>query len=147
MERILSDRAPAPVGPYSQAVAHGEWVFVSGQIPLDPDSGDLVDGEIEAQAEQVISNLSAVLEAAGSSLTRVVRATVYVTDLALFARINAVYERHFTGDPRAGAGDGRGRRATPRRRRRDRRHRAALNRRRPGGRRGRPRSERSRDAG
>jgi 2-iminobutanoate/2-iminopropanoate deaminase len=99
VKRIQSDAAPAPVGPYSQAVSHGDYVFASGQIPLDPATGAIVPGEIEAQVEQVIANLAAVLEAAGSSLTRVVKATVYVTDLALFARINAVYARHFTGDP------------------------------------------------
>jgi 2-iminobutanoate/2-iminopropanoate deaminase len=99
LKAIESQAAPAPVGPYSQAVAHGEWVFASGQIPLDPETGKLVPGEIEAQTERVIANLSAVLEAAGTSLARVVKATVYVTDLALFARINAVYARHVTGDP------------------------------------------------
>ena len=97
MERIHSERAPAPVGPYSQAVAHAGLVFASGQIPLDPRTGKLVPGEIEAQTEQVIANLAAVLDAAGSGLARVVKTTVYVTDLALFARINAVYARHFTG--------------------------------------------------
>lgn len=99
MKAVRSEAAPAPVGPYSQAVVHGEWVFASGQIPLDPATGALVEGEIEAQTEQAIANLGAVLEAAGSSLARVVKATVYVTDLALFARINTVYARHFTGDP------------------------------------------------
>ena len=97
MEPVHSENAPAPVGPYSQAVAHAGLVFASGQIPLDPRTGKLVPGEIEAQTEQVIANLSAVLAAAGSSLARVVKTTVYVTDLALFARINAVYARHFTG--------------------------------------------------
>ena len=97
MERVHSERAPAPVGPYSQAVSHAGWVFASGQIPLDPRTGKLVAGDIEAQTEQVIANLAAVLEAAGASLARVVKTTVYVTDLALFARINAVYARHFTG--------------------------------------------------
>ena len=97
MERVQSERAPAPVGPYSQAIAHAGWVFASGQIPLDPRTGARVQGEIEAQTEQVIANLAAVLEAAGSSLMRVVKTTVYVTDLALFARINAVYARHFAG--------------------------------------------------
>jgi 2-iminobutanoate/2-iminopropanoate deaminase len=99
VERVHSDGAPAPVGPYSQAIAHAGWVFASGQIPLDPRTGKRVEGEIEAQTERVIANLTAVLEAAGSSLARVVKTTVYVTDLALFARINAVYARHFTGDP------------------------------------------------
>jgi 2-iminobutanoate/2-iminopropanoate deaminase len=97
VERVHSERAPAPVGPYSQAIAHAGLVFASGQIPLDPRTGKLVSGEIEAQTEQVIANLAAVLEAAGSGLARVVKTTVYVTDLALFARINAVYARHFTG--------------------------------------------------
>jgi 2-iminobutanoate/2-iminopropanoate deaminase len=72
-------------------------VFASGQIPLDPHTGRSVEGDIEAQTERVIANLAAVLEAAGSSLARVVKTTVYVTDLALFARINAVYARHFSG--------------------------------------------------
>jgi len=91
--------APAPVGPYSQAIVHGDLVFASGQIPLDPATGELVDGEIEAQAERVIANLRAVLEAAGSSLDRVLRTTVYLVDLSLFPRVNAVYARHFTGEP------------------------------------------------
>jgi 2-iminobutanoate/2-iminopropanoate deaminase len=99
-EEIRSDRAPAPVGPYSQAVAVGEWVFASGQIPLDPATGALVTGEIEAQTERVLDNLEAVLAAAGSSLERVVRTTVYLADLTHFARMNAVYERRFTGTPR-----------------------------------------------
>ena len=73
-------------------------MFASGQIPLDPRTGALVAGDIEAQTERVIANLAAVLEAAGSSLAQVVKTTVYVTDLALFARINAVYARHFRAE-------------------------------------------------
>ena len=95
MERIRSERAPAPVGPYSQAVAHAGWVFASGQIPLDPRTGALVPGEIEAQTEQVLANLAAVLEAAGSSLARVVKTTVYVTDLREWAVVNETYGRYF----------------------------------------------------
>jgi 2-iminobutanoate/2-iminopropanoate deaminase len=87
------------VGPYSQAVQAKDLIFASGQIPLDPASGKLVPGDIEAQAEQVIANLSAVLEAAGSSLQRVVRTTVYLVDLSHFPRVNAVYARHFVGEP------------------------------------------------
>jgi 2-iminobutanoate/2-iminopropanoate deaminase len=98
-EEIRTGGAPAPIGPYSQAVACGDWVFASGQIPLDPATGELVGGGIEVQTERVIENLAAVLEAAGSSLERVVRTTVYLTDLALFARMNAVYTRRFTGRP------------------------------------------------
>ena len=99
MRGVRSDSAPAPVGPYSAAVVQDGWVYASGQIPLDPASGVLVEGEIEVQVEQVLANLTAVLEAAGSSLSRVVKTTVYVTDLALFARVNAVYARHFTSEP------------------------------------------------
>jgi 2-iminobutanoate/2-iminopropanoate deaminase len=98
-EEIRSAGAPAPVGPYAQAVAVGQWVFASGQIPLHPASGELVAGEIEAQTERVLDNLAAVLEAAGSSLAHVVRTTVYLTDLGLFTRMNAVYARRFTGSP------------------------------------------------
>ena len=92
--------APAPVGPYSQAVVAGGFVFASGQIPLDPRTGKLVSGEIEQQTERVLENLRAVLEAAGSSLERVVKASVYLVDLALFPRVNAVYARAFASDPK-----------------------------------------------
>ncbi len=99
MREVRSDGAPAPVGPYVQAVSHQGLLFCSGQIPLDPSTGRLVEGEIEAQAERAIENLRAVLEAGSSSLTRVLRTTVYLTDLALFPRVNHVYARHFLGDP------------------------------------------------
>jgi 2-iminobutanoate/2-iminopropanoate deaminase len=99
LKEVRTDRAPEPVGPYSQAVVHRGLVYASGQIPLDPATGAMVEGEIEAQAEQVFANLRCVLEAAGSSLDRVLRATVYLTDLSLFPRVNAVYAKHMTGDP------------------------------------------------
>jgi len=99
MREVKTPDAPAPVGPYSQAVLHGSLVFASGQIPLDPKTGKLVVGDVEAQTERVIQNLHAVLEAAGSSLDRVIKTTVYVTNLAEFARINGVYARFFKGDP------------------------------------------------
>jgi 2-iminobutanoate/2-iminopropanoate deaminase len=97
---VLTPGAPAPVGPYSQAIVTGGFVFASGQIPLDPATGKLVEGEFEAQAERVLDNLRAVLEAAGASLDAVVRTNVYLTDLALFPRLNAVYGRYFTADPK-----------------------------------------------
>ena len=97
---VRTSAAPAPVGPYSQAVVAGGFVFASGQIPLDPATGKLVDGEIEAQTERVLDSLRAVLEAAGSSLGQVVRASVYLVDLALFPRVNAVYARYFGSDPK-----------------------------------------------
>jgi len=100
IREVRSDAAPRPVGPYSQAVVAGGLVFASGQLPLDPESGQLVEGDMAAQTERVISNLRAVLEAAGASLARVVRVTVYLADLADWPRMNEVYARHFTGDPK-----------------------------------------------
>ncbi len=100
MREARSDAAPTPVGPYSQAVEHDGWIFASGQIPLDPTSGELVGGEIEDQTRRVLANLRAVLEAAGAELRDVVRTTIYLVDLSHFPRVNAVYAEHFTGEPR-----------------------------------------------
>ncbi len=100
LREIRSAAAPAPVGPYSQAIEAGGFVFCAGQIPLDPKTGQLVDGPVEAQAERVLANLSAVLEAAGTSLARVVKTTVFLADLADFARMNEVYTRWFASDPK-----------------------------------------------
>lgn len=100
IRRIESPGAPAPVGPYSQAIAAGGFVFCAGQIPLDPATGKLVEGPIDVQAERVLANVKAVLEAAGSSLARVVKATVFLADLDDFGGMNAVYSRHFTNDPK-----------------------------------------------
>lgn len=101
MKRVVfASAAPSPVGPYSQAIVAGGFVFASGQIPLDPVSGKLVAGDIEVQTARVLDNLSKVLEAAGSSLDHVVRASVYLADLADFPRVNAVYARYFTADPK-----------------------------------------------
>lgn len=96
---VRTEAAPAPVGPYSQAIRWGELVFVSGQIPLDPARGELVTGEIEDETRQVLANLAAVLEAAGSGLDRVLRAGIYLTDLTLFPRVNAVYAEAFAHEP------------------------------------------------
>ncbi len=96
---VHSEDAPKAVGPYSQAVRSGDLLFLSGQIPLDPQTGAIVAGGIEEQTERVVANLSAVLEAAGGSLDRVVKTTVFMTDLSEFARMNDVYARHFRGDP------------------------------------------------
>jgi 2-iminobutanoate/2-iminopropanoate deaminase len=100
LREIRSAAAPDPVGPYSQAVEAGGFVFCAGQIPLDPETGKLVEGPIEVQAERVLANLSAVLEAAGTSLVRVVKTTVFLADIADAPRMNEVYARWFTGDPR-----------------------------------------------
>jgi 2-iminobutanoate/2-iminopropanoate deaminase len=96
---IRTEAAPAPVGPYSQAIRLAELVFVSGQIPLDPETGEIVRVDIEDETRQVLANLKAVLEASGSELSCVVKATVYLTDMSLFPRINAVYAEAFDSDP------------------------------------------------
>ena len=86
-----TEDAPAAIGPYAQAVSAGGFLFTSGQIPLDPASGDIVGGGFEGQARQVLANLSAVLAAAGCAFSDVVKATVYVVDLADFPKLNALY--------------------------------------------------------
>jgi len=92
---IASDRAPAAIGPYSQAMRAGSLVFLSGQIPLDPATGQLIEGDISAQARQVFDNLRAVCEAAGGSFANVVRVCIYLTDMADFAAVNAVMAAAF----------------------------------------------------
>jgi len=86
--------APAAIGPYSPGISAGPYVFVSGQIPLDPATGELVDGDVAAQTDQVMRNLSAVLRAAGTSMQRVVKTTIYLSDLEDFAVVNGVYAQH-----------------------------------------------------
>lgn len=96
MKGILSTpAAPAAIGPYSQAVRVGPWLFLSGQIPLDPATGALVSGDVEAQAERVLKNLSAVLGAGRCHMSDVVRTTIYLVDLSHFASVNEVYGRFF----------------------------------------------------
>jgi 2-iminobutanoate/2-iminopropanoate deaminase len=98
IEAIQTPAAPEPVGPYNQAVLAGGWLFCSGQIALDPVSGAMVgDGDVEAETRQVLSNLVAVLRAAGSGPDQVVRTTVFLADLADFARVNAIYAETFQG--------------------------------------------------
>ena len=87
--------APEAIGPYSQAVVVDGWVFTSGQIPIQPSTGELIKGDVSTQTNQVLSNLKAVLESAGSSLDKVVKTTVYLTDLDTFTEMNAVYAEYF----------------------------------------------------
>jgi 2-iminobutanoate/2-iminopropanoate deaminase len=96
MNTVQTDDAPRAIGPYSQAVQVDGWLYASGQLPMTP-AGDMVQGDIEAQTEQVFNNIEAILKAAGGSLSQVVKATVFVQDLNDFARLNAVYERRFAG--------------------------------------------------
>ena len=92
---IQTDRAPAAIGPYAQAVVVDGWVFCSGQIALDPATGQVVPGDVSAQTERVMRNLAAVLAAAGASLQTVVKTTVFLRDMNDFAAMNEVYGRHF----------------------------------------------------
>jgi 2-iminobutanoate/2-iminopropanoate deaminase len=95
---VATPDAPAAIGPYSQAVKAGNFVFLSGQIPLDPQSGQMIGGDdVEAQAVQVMKNLEAVLKAANSSFAQVVKATIFLTDLGDFAIVNKIYGAHFEG--------------------------------------------------
>jgi reactive intermediate/imine deaminase len=97
-KRIETNRAPAAIGPYCQAVAIGEWVYCSGQLALDPDDAQMVgDGDIEAETRQVLQNLDAVLEEAGATRGNVVKATVYLTDMSEFSKMNQVYAQFFEG--------------------------------------------------
>ena len=100
---VKTDRAPGAIGPYSQAIKAGGFVFVSGQIPIDPSTGQFVAGGVAEQTEQVLKNLSAVLEASGSSLARVVKTTVFLADMKDFSAMNEVYGRFFTDEPPARA--------------------------------------------
>jgi 2-iminobutanoate/2-iminopropanoate deaminase len=100
---ISTPLAPAAIGPYSQAIRSGNLVFLSGQIPLDPQTGNIVEGDAAVQTARVLQNLSAILEAAGSSLGQVLKTTVYLRDLADFAMMNEVYARFFDDTPPARA--------------------------------------------
>lgn len=93
---IVAEKAPAALGPYSAAVRVGEMLYCSGQTPLDPATGELVGDDVATQARQALANLSAVLEAAGGTLDSIVKTTVFLTDMADFAEMNAVYAEHFT---------------------------------------------------
>lgn len=100
---VSTERAPKAIGPYSQAVVHGGIAYLSGQIPLDPATGEMVGGGIAEQTERVLENLKAVLEACGSGLEQVLKTTVYLADMGEFPRMNEVYGRYFPGEAPARA--------------------------------------------
>ena len=97
MKSIHTDHAPKAIGPYAQAVVVDGWVYCSGQIAVDPATGQVVVGDVAAQTERALRNLAAVLEAAGASLATVVKTTVFLADMADFAAMNEVYAKHFAG--------------------------------------------------
>ena len=99
MKAIYTDKAPAAIGPYSQAMMHGDLVFTSGQIPINPESGNIEAEGITAQTEQVMKNLGEVLSAAGSSFEKAVKTTCFLADLSDFAAFNEVYAKYFVGKP------------------------------------------------
>lgn len=102
-EVVSTDQAPAAIGPYSQAVKINGMIFVSGQIAIDPATGSIVNEDVQAQTRQVLNNVKAVLEAAGSSLDKVAKATVYITDMDNFSKVNEIYAEFFIAQPPARA--------------------------------------------
>lgn len=99
MKKISTDKAPAAIGPYSQAIAVGNMLFTSGQIPINPASGNIEATDIKAQTEQVMKNLGEVLSAAGSSFEKAIKTTCFLADIADFAAFNEVYAKYFTEKP------------------------------------------------
>ncbi|WP_312694726.1 RidA family protein [Caproiciproducens sp.] len=100
MSQVISTKdAPAAIGPYSQAISAGNTVYLSGQIPIIPATGEIAQGDITVQSEQVMNNIAAVLKAAGADFTNAVKTTCFLADMADFAAFNAVYEKYFTGKP------------------------------------------------
>lgn len=95
LDVVHTDGAPEAIGPYSQAISVDGWVFASGQIAIDPETGELLGGDVASQTDRVLKNLAAVLEAAGASLSTVVKTTVYLDDMGTFTEMNEVYARHF----------------------------------------------------
>lgn len=101
MKPVHTTRAPQPVGPYSQAVTHGQFLFLSGQISIHPATGEVIKDDVASQTRRVMENLRAVLEAAGSGFDRVVKTTIFLKDLNDFAKVNEVYATYFPKDPPA----------------------------------------------
>ena len=99
LKKISTNKAPAAIGPYSQAIVCGNMLFTSGQIPIDPATGEISGSDITAQAEQVMQNLAAVLEEAGATFQTAVKTTCFLSDMADFAAFNAVYAKYFTENP------------------------------------------------
>lgn len=99
LQKVSTTNAPAAIGPYSQGIIAGDFLFASGQIPIVPTTGEISEGDIKVQAEQVMKNVGAILEAAGTGFASVVKTTCFLADMNDFAPFNAVYEKYFTGKP------------------------------------------------
>ena len=98
---IATDKAPQAIGPYSQAIQFGNLIFISGQIPIDPATGKVIEGTIEDQTRRIMANIRAICEAAGATLDNIVKTTLFLTDLSQFQAVNAVYAEYFKADPPA----------------------------------------------
>jgi 2-iminobutanoate/2-iminopropanoate deaminase len=98
---IYTDKAPKPIGPYSQAVCIDGWLFISGQIPLDPSTGNIITSSFEKQVERVIENLKAIVEYAGGSVSSIVKTTIFLRDISMFPVFNEVYSKYFKEEPPA----------------------------------------------
>lgn len=98
---IRTDNAPAPIGPYSQAIQYGDMLFVSGQIAIEPATGELVQGDIQLETRQVMENIEAILAAAGMNFSNVIKSTIFLMDMGQFAMVNEVYGYYFTDNPPA----------------------------------------------
>lgn len=98
---IYTPRAPKPIGPYSQAICINGWLFISGQIPIDPITGNLVEGDLKVKTKRVLDNIKAILEDAGGSLGNVVKVTVYFKNLSMFSEFNEIYSEYFKEEPPA----------------------------------------------
>ncbi len=98
---IRTDNAPAPIGPYNQAIQYGDMLFVSGQIAIDPSTGNLIEGDIQAETRMVMQNLEAVLAAAGMNFSNVIKSSIFLMDMGQFAQVNEVYGGYFTDNPPA----------------------------------------------
>ena len=99
MKKVINtNNAPAPIGPYSQAIAAGNFVFVSGQIPMDPSTGDIVSQDVKAETKQVMENIEAVLSEAGLGFDHIVKTSIFLTDMQAFAQVNEVYGSYFTSE-------------------------------------------------
>lgn len=99
LKKISTEKAPAAIGPYSQGIIAGDTLYASGQIPIIPETGAIAEGDIHVQARQVMKNVGAILEAAGTDYTKVVKTTCFLADMADFAEFNAIYEEYFTQKP------------------------------------------------
>lgn len=99
LKKISTDKVPAAIGPYSQAIVVGDMLYASGQIPIIPETGEIAQGDISVQAEQAMKNVGAILEAAGTDYANVVKTTCFLAEMADFAAFNAVYEKYFTEKP------------------------------------------------